>query len=86
METLRKYWAYIVSFLALIFGAFFYEKSKREEAEAKLINTDNTVDNAILATKIDSLNSQIQEAKSQNEIEKAKQKTAEELLEELKKI
>ena len=86
MEALKKYWSYIVGAFVLILGAFFYEKKRAENAESKNIAPDNSKEQAVVETKIQDLNTNLEEAKKQAEEEKAKEKSKEELLENLKKI
>lgn len=45
---MKKIWAYVLSAFSLLLGLFFWERSKRQDAEAKLDNAETKKDDAVL--------------------------------------
>lgn len=82
---MKNWWKYIVGAFTLLVAAFFYEKNKKEDAEAKLDNADMKKDDAVLAQHQVDLQRQIEQDRATAERDKADATTQENLLKFLNK-
>lgn len=67
---MNKVWAFVLSAFSLLAGLFFYEKNKREDAEAKLENSETKKNDAVLAQHSTDVQANIEKDKAETEIKK----------------
>lgn len=60
---MKNIWKYVVAAFTLLLGAFLYEKSKKEDAEAKLDNSNTKKEDAVLNQHTQDLKDQDENAK-----------------------
>lgn len=82
---MKNWWKYIVGSFTLLLAAFFYEKNKKEDAEAKLDNAETKANDGVLAQHTQDLQAQNDAAKAKAEADKRDATTQEELLKFLNK-
>lgn len=82
---MKNIWKYIVGAFTLLIGAFLYEKSKKEDAEAKLDNAETKAQDGVLKQHSQDLKDQNEQARLAAETDKRDATTQAELLKFLNK-
>lgn len=67
---MQKIWGIVLSAFSLLFGAFLWQKNKRQDAEAKLENSETKKNDAVLAQHSEDIKNQIQKDKEETEANK----------------
>jgi hypothetical protein len=71
--NLTKIWTSVVGIFTLLLGLFFYERNKRQDAEAQLENSETKQKDAVLGQHSEDIKNEINKDNLQAEAEKAKQ-------------
>lgn len=67
---MSKIWTFIGGLFTLVLGLFFYEKNKKEDAEAKLENSETKKNDAVLAQHSADVQANIEKDKAKTEVKK----------------
>jgi hemerythrin superfamily protein len=59
MDFLKKYWKLLAAAFGTLLGLFLFERSKRQDAEAKLENAEVAGKDAVLESKKEAVQSEI---------------------------
>jgi flagellar biosynthesis/type III secretory pathway M-ring protein FliF/YscJ len=86
MEFLKKSWTWIITAIGVLLGLFFYEKSRRKDAESNLLQADSDKKDAVLEQQQSDARKEAEKDIAAIEEEKKKTLTAKELEEYLRKL
>ena len=89
METLKKFWKWIVGgvvFVLGLIGMIFYQRGKKQEAQGDLISANNNTENAVTSARKEELDKKLQEEKERLEKEKDRKLTDKEMEEYLRRL
>jgi hypothetical protein len=67
MELLKKYWAYLLALIGGLVGLVFYERGKKQEAEAKLRTAETSKKDAVIEEKKHQMDLKIEELENKKE-------------------